>query len=70
MQKNDLSEPLNPNITMKKQEFPECILFEKYIHFHISYPKKAEDGEPSNELKIQGLDFKSYTIPLEMKHDN
>lgn len=50
-----LSDSLSSDIAMKNQEFP---IF-KNIHSHISYPKQAEDGEPSNELKSQGLDSKS-----------
>lgn len=62
-----LSDPLSSEITMKNQEFPEYIpIFTK--HFHISHPKKAEDREPSNEFKIQGLDSKPYLILVEMRH--
>ena len=64
------SEPLNSDITMKNQVFPEYTLFLRNILSHISYPKEAEDGEQSNELKIQGLNSKLHTTPVEMRHAN
>lgn len=42
---------------MKSQEFPEYTLFLRNILSHISYPKEAEDGEQSNELKIPRTEF-------------
>lgn len=51
------SEPINSDITMKNQEFPEYTLFLRNFLSHISYPKEAEDGEQSNELKIPRTEF-------------